>query len=378
MQRFQWMKGRCPARVAAPVSGAPLEPRVALHHTADTSVATSPSGTRSDASFRSLPVIIAALLLSPALPSAAVASTYAWANARLGTWSDPAGWIGGIVPSGDPDNVITFTTTANTKATNDLGPFVLNRMVAINGSPSNKALNIEGTSAHPLVFVRSRDGATPIMEIANNAESGPLKIGVPIRVTDTLTITNSGTKPVTIPENIVNTSGILFIGPGPGPLTLGRHTGASLVSGAGGITLNCAYVLKLTGANTYTGDTTIVSGTLELAGPNRIADTSRLVMAGGAFDTGGHGETLGPLRLSADSVIDLQNGASTLSFAASGAEPWNTAARLSFENFNPALGSIRFGSDRGGLAPAQLARITINGRASAIDADGFLVIAPTP
>lgn len=325
-----------------------------------------------------LPIVIGALLFSLDPHSSAIAATYSWGNAKRTTWSDPDGWIGGSAPISDPDNVITFTTTANTRADNDLGPFALNRLVAINNSSANKSLNIEGASAHPLEFVNSRTAAPPVIEIANNAESGPLKIGAPIKVTCPLTITNSGAKAVTISGPVSNTGGITFAGLGPGLFTLGVHTGRSPTTGAGGITVNCAYVVKLTGDNTYAGDTTLVSGTLELAGAHRIADTSRLVMAGGTFDTGGHGETLGPLRLSADSVIDLKNGASTLAFAPSASEPWNAAARLSFENFNPALGSIRFGTTADGLTPVQLGRITINGGAATIDAAGFLAIATTP
>ena len=60
------------------------------------------------------------------------------------------------------------------------------------------------------------------------------------------------------------------------------------VSGAQGLTKSGSGVMKLDGANTYTGPTTISAGTLALAGSGAMANTPNITLAGGAtFDVSG-------------------------------------------------------------------------------------------
>ncbi|NBW85908.1 MAG: PEP-CTERM sorting domain-containing protein, partial [Planctomycetia bacterium] len=62
----------------------------------------------------------------------------------------------------------------------------------------------------------------------------------------------------------------------------GNTTIAGAISGAGGLTMQGSGLLSLTGANTYTGDTSIMAGTLSIASPF-LADGSTVNVAAGAY-----------------------------------------------------------------------------------------------
>jgi len=104
------------------------------------------------------------------------------------------------------------------------------------------------------------------------------------------------------------------------------------LSGAGGLVKNDTGTLTLSGANTYTGDTTVTTGTLKLDGAGSIASSSKLIVESGAsLDvstvTGGFvlasaqtlsgaGQVLGPIQMAAGSVIAPGNSPDTLTFNA--------------------------------------------------------------
>jgi autotransporter-associated beta strand protein len=100
-------------------------------------------------------------------------------------------------------------------------------------------------------------------------------------------------------------------------------TYSGVLSGSGSLMKIGGGTLTFLGANTYIGDTRINAGVLQLGAANRIADSSRLVMAGGTFATTGFSETLGALAVVANSKVDLGSGASVLHFADSHAESWS-------------------------------------------------------
>ncbi|MBD8554670.1 autotransporter domain-containing protein [Rhizobium sp. CFBP 8762] len=93
---------------------------------------------------------------------------------------------------------------------------------------------------------------------------------------------------------------------------------ARAITGVGALTKAGLGVLTLSGANTYTGETAIASGTLALAGDGRLNSSSRII-ADGTFDISGsdHGEIAslagsGSVLLG-DKTLTLQNAADDFS-----------------------------------------------------------------
>jgi autotransporter-associated beta strand protein len=94
-----------------------------------------------------------------------------------------------------------------------------------------------------------------------------------------------------------------------------------VLSGAAGLTMSGAGYLRLTNtANSYTGDTTLVSGMMLPVGTGALPTASRLVFAGGALGFWDTSATLtNPVNLLATSTVDVGQGQSlTLSGTISG------------------------------------------------------------
>jgi autotransporter-associated beta strand protein len=128
----------------------------------------------------------------------------------------------------------------------------------------------------------------------------------------------------------------------------------------------------------YTGPTTILSGRLQLGRANQIPNTSKLVLNGGTFDTGGFSDTLGPLLLNGDATIDFGiSDMVSLIFSESEFELWG-AATLTILNYTPGEDSLRIGTNASGLTQTQLAQINFNGTPATITNTGFLVPVPEP
>lgn len=148
--------------------------------------------------------------------------------------------------------------------------------------------------------------------------------------------------------------------------------------------------LILGGTNTYSGDTTIEGGVLQLGGDNRLPSTTRLILGNGGTDgftdtpptfaTGGFSQTLGTLALTGPNpslarTIDFGNGNSTLQFADSHAEDWSTDT-LTILNFTLGQDRLRFGVSGNGLTSSQLAQIAFADYANApglMDNAGYVV-----
>lgn len=164
-------------------------------------------------------------------------------------------------------------------------------------------------------------------------------------------------------------------------LTLNVGTGASLAysgiiaDGAAGMTLTKtgAGTQTLSGANTYTGSTTVAAGTLSLGASNSLADVSNIILSGGTLATNSFADTVGTLSLLGNSTIDFTGGGS-FAFANSAAATWTGGMTLSLTSGFVSGSSLRFGADASGLGLGQLAQITGGGYDTfSLDSSGYLV-----
>lgn len=135
--------------------------------------------------------------------------------------------------------------------------------------------------------------------------------------------------------------------------------------------------ISLYAENTYTGGTTVTSGTLYLRSDNRLADTGALIMNGGTFNSRGFDETLGTLSVTADSFLDFGAGTSDLVFADSSALTW--LGTLTLLNFTVGSDTLRIGTDSNGLTFEQLGQLNFgDGLWAHIDSLGFITPSTEP
>jgi autotransporter-associated beta strand protein len=88
-------------------------------------------------------------------------------------------------------------------------------------------------------------------------------------------------------------------------LNLNSRLGATLtgtISGTGGLTYNGPGTLTLSASNTYTGPTTVASGTLRFGGSNRFASGNAIAVSGGSLNLNGFSQTAGQVTLTSGTI----------------------------------------------------------------------------
>ncbi|HXL79339.1 MAG TPA: C25 family cysteine peptidase [Pyrinomonadaceae bacterium] len=260
--------------------------------------------------------------------------------------------------------------------------------VAWNGVTTSASTDLSGVNA---LSNNGTIGATGnIFAGSNNLElSGTLTSSVSPTITNnisggtftlsnTLNLSNSGTNRTFTFSGTGNTAVTGVIANG------GGSTSNVVKSGIGTLTIS--------GANTYTGTTTISAGTLTLGASGVLADSSNVIMNGGTFSTGaaaGFTETVGTLALTDDSVISLGSGSHTLTFAASNGVSWTAGKKLAitgwtggFNGTSGTSGKIFVGSTSSGLTASQLAQVSFsngvtNYTATILSTGEVVPVAPT-
>lgn len=284
--------------------------------------------------------IFVALMLAPSVHAQ---TTYSWTGAASGNWGTTGNWSPATVPGGNANDKAQFGNTARTSITLvAFGDMDVDSLIFLSGAPSytitlsansdssllngiinNSAaqqkiilstaasLNFVGgnaansliTSAGSLEFDASLGNPT-----VTNQSGGSIFFANSTAIDGSAaTIINAGNALVIVDESTVSIGSLsgagnieIFSG-----LTLGNLGRNDTISGvisdqddSGALTKTGSGTLILSAANTYTGHTTVQSGTLQVDAS--LASATTLVDSNAAFASGG---SIGDLLAQANSLI---------------------------------------------------------------------------
>jgi autotransporter-associated beta strand protein len=245
-------------------------------------------------------VLFVALL---AAPCAAEAATCTWTGlAADNNWSSAGNWdgCGGAHPTPEAGDSLVFPAgTARAMPVNDL----VNLSVAgiqITGAPAPGDRYIIFGNTLRLA------GELRFSAPANLGPGAGPQIDAPLVLDGATVISNLGTGPAYLLAIDVNGASLTFA-PDTESITV-----SGTISGAGGITKQASHMLRLRGANTFTGPLQIAAGIVRLGGHTKSAlgspDAGTTVAAGATLVMEGGSESVDPLTLDGGTLTgDGQN-----------------------------------------------------------------------
>ena len=217
------------------------------------------------------------LLIAPSL----FAATRTWTGTNSGLWSDAGNWGGVAVAAGD--DLIFPGGASNLATSNDLAAGTTFQSIS-----ANDAYTLAGNS-----IVLGSGGIT--------STSNPVTISLPLQLGASQVWTNTAAlaSQVLLISGDVQLSGFtLTLGGGANP-SVGRIDG--VISGAGAIVKTGANSWALGGANTYTGQTIINSGSISVSVPNGLGNADNTIANGTIVNSGG-GLVLGNVTLATEYI----------------------------------------------------------------------------
>ena len=243
---------------------------------------------------------IGAVLLVLATSNHVWAATDTWSGANSGSWNDSGNWSGGVPVS---TSTATFANNVNTSVTL-ASPSITQSILFSTASAG--AFTIGTTGGPSLTLVTGGTISTDTGVAQEETINAPLIIGA-----------NNAASTYSFSSAATSVSGFLAIGgtvsgaasTGTTTLTLGgANAGNNTISGvisdggAGGalaITKSSAGTWILSGANTYSGGTSVGGGTLDVVtGGTLGAAGSNLTVSSGTLDLGNTTQTTGTLTIS--------------------------------------------------------------------------------
>ena len=191
----------------------------------------------------------------------APAATYSYtpANTATDVWSAGTDWD--VTPVSDPDATLVFgpaayadlTAITNTNTNDFVTPFQLNVLTLQGTGPATTGFPVAVTIAGGVLnFVNSSGAVAPVINLTAGNGGGTSTVSYnlnsAITLGNTTTITGDGNASFTI---------------------------SGAISGAAGLNKSGASVVTLSGANSYTGNTSINGGVVKISAANNLGDATQ-------------------------------------------------------------------------------------------------------
>ena len=281
------------------------------------------------------------------------------------TFTDPAN-ANDLILQINASNTLTLAVNSGAPSINvtqagrsiSINPIVLGSAGLAKNGPGNLTLanansysGLTTINSGTLTLANSLAMQNSVIDAANST-SGDAANGLKTTVA-TLTLGGlSGTKNLadllTTSSGAYNTLTGLTLNPGIGVTT--SYSGA-IADGATGmmLTLSGSGTQILSGSNSYSGNTVVQAGVMQLGASTALPANSMVILAGATLDLHGYGATVGSLSVTgSNAVIDFgAAGSNTLRFNNGANAGWT--GYLSVKNFDPATDHLYFGSSAAGI-----------------------------
>lgn len=248
------------------------------------------------------------------------------------------------------------------------------------GAPTTSSIVIASTNSASLVYTGTGD-----------TTNRPIQVGGVATGATNATVSNNGTGVIIFTAAAFN-SPVAMTGGAARTLVLGGSFGTTTtpnevqgviadntLNGATAgaqvvnLTKSGSNAWKLSGVNTYTGNTSISGGTFVLGASDVLPDASNVIIGNATLDANTRTDTAGTLDVThAASTIRLGTGAA-LAFADSSAIDW-TGGTLTITGTFVSGSSLRFGTTATALTATQLSKIVSAGITSfSLNSSGYLI-----
>ncbi|WP_290842181.1 autotransporter-associated beta strand repeat-containing protein [Flavobacterium sp.] len=281
-----------------------------------------------------------------------------WGANSNSAWYTGNNWVGGSYAGSQ-----STTTTSNMH--------VATFTSAFSGTTVGINMNTSSLNLGAVVVDNTR---TTALNIGSSSSSGLLRLfGAPINSVPNTIIRHNGTGVLTLQASQAGPMGVL-LGNTTENIVATDNTGniniTAILSGTGKLTKTGAGtgILTISGANTYSGGTTITSGSLALGAANALPTSGTVTFNGGTLTTGGFTQGTSVTRtlaLSENSTLALGSTNHTIAFAASNALSWTAGKTLTITGWTGTVGAattgtagkVLVGTSTAGLTAAQLSQI---------------------
>tara|TARA_B100000965_G_scaffold406433_1_gene445346 strand:+ start:3865 stop:5502 length:1638 start_codon:yes stop_codon:yes gene_type:complete len=210
-------------------------------------------------------ILVSGILFLSGYLIPANAQLYRWTGGVNNTWEQNGNWSTAGFPNSN-NAIPYFFNTITTPTTITLGIPVQSRIVLFN---DNFAYTISGAGSIQLDTAGA--GGTVILGVLNSAGNAAHTVNVPISLNnDNLTILNQANQVFTINGTLNNNGNAINVqGAATGNIAI-----SGIISGGGSLNKFSTNTLTLSGANTYSGLTTINAGIIDVQNASALGSSA--------------------------------------------------------------------------------------------------------